>query len=588
MSVRLKIPSSPSFRRCPTHIRFLSTTSVTEIKHDMYAEHLLNNLHGERSAETCDVVIKTKDNIPIYAHSAILRQTNLYFKKKLEFSHCKTGKYSIDLSHLSGSALQDIIDYLYTGQFNIVNKKFLSMVLTLKELEMEEIIDQCMDKLKTTLSDKNVFDILEQTSGDMGILTSVAMTYIEDNFKTLYKNERILRLNWESFHQILSSDRLNVENEDKVYQLALSWLERDDISRKQYVAEICASIRIPFITDYGLQNMICNKNTLTSDEKFYNDVETLLGNPASAKLSRHYQRVNDKMGKIFVFGGFLNRSQITTTMEVFNRKTQTWEGSEELSTTNTPPSIYSTSLTAVSSDNKIYIAGGQGEEGVRLDSTFVFDGILSIWASIKEMPTVRVKAASARWGNFLYVSGGQKDRHTMNEVIKLNIHRDVWEKEAPMIHARHSHGMVNAGNLIFVAGGDSGTGPSATAEMFNPDTEQWTEIANMSNARYGCQLVAIKSQVYVTGGWNGRRALHECEKYNSENDRWGYISPMTTRRYGHMSTSFGSKIYVLGGQQVQHEDAIVSVECYDSVDNTWTRTQDMGNARAWAAVGSVL
>ena len=165
--------------------------------------------------------------------------------------------------------------------------------------------------------------------------------------------------------------------------------------------------------------MICNKNTLTSDEKFYNDVETLLGNPASAKLSRHYQRVNDKMGKIFVFGGFLNRSQITTTMEVFNRsvavlilsfsikylknilialfliclygktdmqrrdlqglkgltaasgyystidqkitnnirKTQTWEGSEELSTTNTPPSIYSTSLTAVSSDNKIYIAG---------------------------------------------------------------------------------------------------------------------------------------------------------------------------------------------------------------------------------------
>ena len=49
-----------------------------------------------------------------------------------------------------------------------------------------------------------------------GVLNSVAMTYIEDNFKTLYKNERILRLNWESFHKILSSDRLNVENEDKV------------------------------------------------------------------------------------------------------------------------------------------------------------------------------------------------------------------------------------------------------------------------------------------------------------------------------------------------------------------------------------
>ena len=49
-----------------------------------------------------------------------------------------------------------------------------------------------------------------------GVLNSVAMTYIEDNFKTLYKNDRILRLNWDSFHKILSSDRLNVENEDKV------------------------------------------------------------------------------------------------------------------------------------------------------------------------------------------------------------------------------------------------------------------------------------------------------------------------------------------------------------------------------------
>ena len=37
------------------------------------------------------------------------------------------------------------------------------------------------------------------------------------------------------------------------------------------------------------------------------------------------------------------------------------------------------------------------------------------------MPTVRVKSAAARFGNYLYVSGGQKDRHTMNEVIRYCI-----------------------------------------------------------------------------------------------------------------------------------------------------------------------
>ena len=62
--------------------------------------------------------------------------------------------------------------------------------------------------------------------------------------------------------------------------------------------------------------------------------------------------------------------------------------------------------------------GGQDEDNAKQDSTFVFDGILSIWASIKEMPAVRIKAGAAMYGNYLYVSGGQKDRHTMDEVIR--------------------------------------------------------------------------------------------------------------------------------------------------------------------------
>ena len=69
---------------------------------------------------------------------------------------------------------------------------------------------------------------------------------------------------------------------------------------------------------FSSQNMVCNKNILTSNEEFYNNIETLLGNPAALQVP-FYQRVNDKMGKIFVFGGYLNRSHITTTMEVYNR-----------------------------------------------------------------------------------------------------------------------------------------------------------------------------------------------------------------------------------------------------------------------------
>ena len=38
-----------------------------------------------RSADTCDVILNTKENVPIYAHSAILRQANTFFRKTLSF-----------------------------------------------------------------------------------------------------------------------------------------------------------------------------------------------------------------------------------------------------------------------------------------------------------------------------------------------------------------------------------------------------------------------------------------------------------------------------------------------------------------------
>ena len=72
----------------------------------------------------------------------------------------------------------------------------------------------------------------------------------------------------------------------------------------------------------------------------------------------------------------------------------------------------------------------------------------------------------------------------MPDRLNIQLHSNTWEEVAPMIHRRHSHGMVMAGNKIYVAGGDDVTGPLATAEVYDPATGQWSEIANMSNARF--------------------------------------------------------------------------------------------------------
>ena len=40
---------------------------------------------------------------------------------------------------------------------------------TVNSVNSRLVSDQCMEKLKTSLSDKNVFDILEQSTGDIGM-----------------------------------------------------------------------------------------------------------------------------------------------------------------------------------------------------------------------------------------------------------------------------------------------------------------------------------------------------------------------------------------------------------------------------------
>ena len=123
----------------------------------------------------------------------------------------------------------------------------------------------------------------------------------------------------------------------------------------------------------------------------------------------------------------------------------------ELLQSSTTSMVFKMRWIISTSNSTVHYSGGQNEEGQRLDGILVFDGILSIWGSTKDMPTVnrpanyltifnkkraiyiisytffpcvsqpvqvRIRAAAAQLGRYLYVAGGQKDRHTLNEVIR--------------------------------------------------------------------------------------------------------------------------------------------------------------------------
>jgi N-acetylneuraminic acid mutarotase len=168
---------------------------------------------------------------------------------------------------------------------------------------------------------------------------------------------------------------------------------------------------------------------------------------------------------------------------------------------------------------------------------------------------------------------------------------NTWGAEANMAGARDTLAAAAGGDgRIYVVGGSDHVNLLRTLQAYDPSSNTWTSRADMPTDRY---LLAAApgpdGRIYAFGGLNfdsnflPNQALNTVEAYDSAHDTWTTLASMPSRRYA-LAAALGANglIYVFGGDDY-NGNHLATVEAYDPAHDTWTTKTSMPTARDYLA-----
>ncbi len=285
-------------------------------------------------------------------------------------------------------------------------------------------------------------------------------------------------------------------------------------------------------------------------------------------------------GKVFVIGGNiqLKRGEFgdtsTSTVEMYNPKTDTWEQKA-----NMPTARSGVSVSVV--DGKIYAIGGSklktiqiprgfSSESKELATVEMYDPVTDTWTQKADMPTPK-KTMTCVVDGKIYAVGGwltTNEQPQLGTVVIYDPATDTWTKARSMNRARCSAAIDVVNGEIYAIGGlgwshieDQVNLCLSSVEVFNPKTNQWRERTEMSAPKALHTASVIDGKIYVIGGYFTKNEeftkLSTIEIYDPTTDHWIQKPDMPIGKWGHKTEVIDGQIYIFGGGPV------TSVQVYD-------------------------
>jgi N-acetylneuraminic acid mutarotase len=159
-------------------------------------------------------------------------------------------------------------------------------------------------------------------------------------------------------------------------------------------------------------------------------------------------------GKIYIIGGLLlNYSQVSSKNEVYDPQTDTWE---EMAPIPTPKHNYAT----IVYNDKIYIFGGGTQNGgnvwVQTSTVEVYDPATNTWDTSVSLPSVRFNPGIGMIENKIMITGGISGDETLSDVDVFDPVSNTWNAGTSLPIQNVAMGSTTLNNKIYIIGGSSG------------------------------------------------------------------------------------------------------------------------------------
>ncbi|GIY24301.1 kelch-like protein 10 [Caerostris darwini] len=483
----------------------------------------------------CDVVLQTEDGGTFAVHKSIMAVCSPYFRA-LFTSRVSSGRGrpKVLIPGVTSAMLQLIVHYAYSGVTAVTEDNVVHLLPAADQFNVLGMLGECTQFLLRKMDAENCIGFEEFARCFFVFdLEQAAQRYLLSHFsEVVTQSEEFLDMSLDAVVGLLNHDRINVRNEELVWEAGLRWIEHRPAERKRHVEAIMRCIRLGLMdTQYFMEKVKMHKYVENNESckpivietlRFLWDLE-MIGQKKDVVETPFLATPRIPYCILFTIGGWSGGSP-TNLIETYDTKADRWIKVKE--TDPAGPRAYH-KLAVIGYD--IYVIGGfDGND--YFNSCRCFNAISKEWRDIAPMHTKRCYVSVAALDNLIYAMGGYDGHHRQNTVERYDLEINQWTFVAPMNVQRSDASATTLNGRVYIVGGFNGSECLASAEFYNPQTDQWTITPSMKQRRSGVSVISHHGRIYALGGFNGISRLVNGEKYDPESDQWTHIPDMFNPR----------------------------------------------------------
>uniref|UniRef100_A0A8C7FKC6 Kelch-like protein 3 n=1 Tax=Oncorhynchus kisutch TaxID=8019 RepID=A0A8C7FKC6_ONCKI len=486
----------------------------------------------------CDVLL-VAGNIEVPAHKLVLASCSPYFCAMFTGDMSESKAQQVEIRDVDGQTLRKLVDYIYTAEIEVTENNVQVLLPAASLLQLMDVRQVCCEFLQSQLHSTNCLGI--RAFADLHTCTQLlnqSHAYAEQHFSEVMLGEEFMGLSLQQVCSLISSDKLTVSTEEKVFEAMVAWIKHNKEARLEHMPKLMEHVRLPLLSrDYLVQ--VVEEEALIKNNNICKDF--------LIEAMKYHLLPSDQRHLI--------------------------------KTDRTRP------RTPISLPKVMIVVGGQAPKAIR--SVECYDFKEDRWYQVADLPSRRCRAGVVFMAGRVYAVGGFNGSLRVRTVDVYDGVRDQWTTVPSMQERRSTLGSAVLGDLLYAVGGFDGSTGLSSVEAYNYKTNEWMFVAPMNTRRSSVGVGVVDGKLYAVGGYDGasRQCLSTVEEYNPVSNQWGYMADMSTRRSGAGVGVLSGQLYAAGG----HDGPLVrkSVEVYDPPSNTWKQVCDMNMCRRNAGVCAI-
>jgi len=559
---------------------------------DQQNERLFNGLREMYNNKFLFDYVLVVEGKGIPCHKCVLYASSPYFRQYFQICEKPKEEHSMKLENLNHESVQRLVDYMYTNQLTVNAVRVRHLFDAAVYFEMDAVVGACEECVKESLHVKNAIDFFrffrDRDSEKMKELTT---SFILDRFPLIsLDHAAFASLTLDELLFFVSSDKLNAEFEEFVFEAVMQWVVADVDDRVESLLPLLQQIRFLFINGEYISESIATheiikeklpcralvssariaKLTFSSTLNTTDDADaapgTHLGFSTSPRLGMF-----SETALVFVGGGDTPQLRSLHCYHPDSKTTYALEKpTENRATFKHTLRHHRVVSTGV---NRLFCLGGVlfdtdsleadgTEKYVSLDSTMSFDSTSKSWTECAPMPTTRCFFASAAVGSKIYVFGGRTTYQagsTLSSALVYDSEEDVWSPISPLPRpAFNCEAIASAhDDRVYILGGIDEYGRALDlAYLYDPATDSYEALPPMLDARAAFGVTFIDDNLLVMGGYGteGRKRgggnLQDSEMFKRRKRTWTKMPEFPEDRRNMILFFHDSTLYAGGGSKV--------------------------------------